>query len=982
MFHCLYSSKLNNFTQCASPVNLWYRYRDAKSKGKAFNTSLGLAKFSDHSFGCHCLHTLSDHTYIPATKISKTDTDHDNVSVFSVCLDKTCEPAICSTVGATEHANRLYDVFKSIPDNFMESTLKIFAEKISLDDRLRFIAQIIDLENNNIGEDINTIQTSFKNLKSLKDINIQQYLGQRNKVVRVILDHLSKHKLNDSHSNNIVSNAVLVEMVYKSRNSHFVGPVSIMQNLTVLSLTGSKTAVDIIGSICAGGKYKTLCRWFEDNTSTSPAIPPGDAVFMFDNEQVIGKTWFVKPNNKVKSSVITNVAAASLNTEMLYQGKAEYHPARWFIGERSVAVVPKLLDENDDHFTFLKQVHLTQLKLFLKAAIDLVLGEQSQAPVLTDNIDKEVERVNKIKNFKLCSNCGLMLPKSKRKCSKCKTNLSRVEETQEIIKTQDRTVEEVPLSSTESSGTNIPDVRYEYVPSGHSEDPVQVNLLDPVFVNPNSFQNLALVLRHIGKVAGIKRYGGSEREWLIICCDGLPYSMILQLTQDYIVCTECNETCIGDDIFQLHVEEKHTNLQNCGRIREFDWVLLRTGDGHYEMNLLKSFFELNWEVCLKQLAQKMGWVSDMALKSAKNCYDNHKTWQLFQIFHFGTLLELVLPYVRQCVTDSVEPNADGFLVYASKRQSDPNYTYMFEMVTRYCQGILNFRIGVRRNNARLIESAKMMTRNLFHGRNHPKYQEIELVDTMLRNLMPVDLKDFFERFESITKSKDHSKGQGYDFILEELNKEVKSWLRKGVPSDSLWLCVCRNHDLLKNIKANTFSLLNLTRESDVRNIDIKDGIFEWRMLLRESKYLTEERVLHSDLNGSKLHPDLEKFTELAHRKRSWRLMKYFLDNVDQEAPYDSDLRKPVYVTSEEAEKFESLENQTVAYITEMTMQMIDSFPDLETKQTLLQKFKKSVNGKAKRNYISFFQEITEMMENLVAIPSVELDVNELGLTEM
>lgn len=119
------------------------------------------------------------------------------------------------------------------------------------------------------------------------------------------------------------------------------------------------------------------------------------------------------------------------------------------------------------------------------------------------------------------------------------------------------------------------------------------------------------------------------------------------------------------------------------------------------------------------------------------------------------------------------------------------------MVTRYSQGILNFRIGIRRKNARLTESAKMMTRNLFHGRNHPKYQEIELVDTMIRNLMPADLKDFFEKFESITKSKDHSKGQGYDFILEELNKEVKSWLRKGVSSDSLWLCVCRNHDLLK-----------------------------------------------------------------------------------------------------------------------------------------------------------------------------------------
>ena len=308
-------------------------------------------------------------------------------------------------------------------------------------------------------------------------------------------------------------------------------------------------------------------------------------------------------------------------------------------------------------------------------------------------------------------------------------------------------------------------------------------------------------------------------------------------------------------------------------LREFDWALLHTGDGHYEMNLLKSFFELNWDICLKQLAQKMGWVSEMALKSAKNCYDNHKTWQMFQIFYYGTLMELVLPYVRKCITESLKPDADGFLIYAADRKSDPNFTYMFEMVTRYCQGILNFRIGIRKNNAKLIESAKMMTRNLFHGRNHPKYQEIELVDSMLRHLMPAELKSFFEQHESITKTHDHSKGQGYDFILEELNKEVKSWLRKGVPSDSLWLNICRNHDLLKNIKINTFDMLNLTKDTDIRNIDLKDGIFEWRMLLRETRYLIDESILHSDLKGSKLHPGLEQYTESATRKRSWRLMQ-------------------------------------------------------------------------------------------------------------
>ena len=94
--------------------------------------------------------------------------------------------------------------------------------------------------------------------------------------------------------------------------------------------------------------------------------------------------------------------------------------------------------------------------------------------------------------------------------------------------------------------------------------------------------------------------------------------MILYFTQECFICAECNGKYIGEDEFGAHTKEKHTYLQNVLRIREFDWALLHTRDGHYEMNLQKSFFELNWDIFLKQVAQKMRWVSEMALKSAKS----------------------------------------------------------------------------------------------------------------------------------------------------------------------------------------------------------------------------------------------------------------------------------------------------------------------------------------------------------------------------
>lgn len=71
-----------------------------------------------------------------------------------------------------------------------------------------------------------------------------------------------------------------------------------------------------------------------------------------------------------------------------------------------------------------------------------------------------------------------------------------------------------------------------------------------------------------------------------------------------------------------------------------------------------------------------------------------------------------------------------------------------------------------------------MFRGLFRGRCHPKYQLIEMYDSMQRYLQPEDLRNFTEKYETRSRTNDRSKGQGFDFILEEINKLVKTWIRK------------------------------------------------------------------------------------------------------------------------------------------------------------------------------------------------------------
>lgn len=88
-----------------------------------------------------------------------------------------------------------------------------------------------------------------------------------------------------------------------------------------------------------------------------------------------------------------------------------------------------------------------------------------------------------------------------------------------------------------------------------------------------------------------------------------------------------------------------------------DWIFLLTGEGYYNISLLKSLMELNLHVLMKEFVEAMGWTSDKAQKNAFNCSVNHKTWQMLLIFHIGTLLELVRPYVGKCLSENRNPTA-------------------------------------------------------------------------------------------------------------------------------------------------------------------------------------------------------------------------------------------------------------------------------------------------------------------------------------
>ena len=66
--------------------------------------------------------------------------------------------------------------------------------------------------------------------------------------------------------------------------------------------------------------------------------------------------------------------------------------------------------------------------------------------------------------------------------------------------------------------------------------------------------------------------------------------------------------------------------------------------------------------------------------------------------------------------------------------------------------------------------------------------------------MPQELRDVLDKFATGSKTMTIGKCQGGDALLEELNKDSKSWLKMaGIPGDDQWLRVFRNIDGLNEV---------------------------------------------------------------------------------------------------------------------------------------------------------------------------------------
>lgn len=140
--------------------------------------------------------------------------------------------------------------------------------------------------------------------------------------------------------------------------------------------------------------------------------------------------------------------------------------------------------------------------------------------------------------------------------------------------------------------------------------------------------------------------------------------------------------------------------------------------------MVKTLFDVNWDVFISSLAKELGFTSESALNYARGAKNHHHAMTMLSIMERGNWCELLVPYVR----DRMEKNVPLSVKWLPGVKCH-KYVYLFEHTWRYIASIRMYHVGIRRNNSAYVNTgqtgfAPLFSCELFTS----KYQLIDLQD--------------------------------------------------------------------------------------------------------------------------------------------------------------------------------------------------------------------------------------------------------------
>ena len=881
--------------------------------------------------------------------------------------------------GAEHGSERVDDIpvvnEASVQINLNHPDLHLHIKSLKDKDRVKLANAVAQSELQNIPRYVENNSQNFKGVKTLKCLDLKKYYDEQSPVLRAFLLGIQGQGVQSTRNleKHLYTHCKAIESLLHVADAKFVQPLHFRESLVLYNITKSKTALQLMAAKSPYPSYTTILDWLRD-LSLTPSVqrPLGDIIITIDNNQILKKKWAIRVENKSYSTVVTMIVAFELDKEGQLQCDPVLVPLTWRqkqIAEEDIKKI-KQIGRNE----MLRKIHFEEhLSPFVQSRLVKVASEQQfHNGQWVDCVDAKVEADKKQETVRICSYCQYENNKSVRKCQSCGANLTAKKENELTAPKKHVNFKEsrVRITNDKMEGVKLfsekCQERSEYIKFGciNADDNPKTYVLKPSMVNPNSYESIRTCLIDVGIQSGIWKYGNGERRFIFVYCDGVPYNLIQRVIWCTFRCTRCKQM-----LSSKAQCDQHTHNEEFECLLEFaDWLLVFPGGGHIEMNMLRALVEMLWPICWRDMVLLFNFRSEAALRSAQKVADHHKGWTIGRIFRNATVDELLVPYVRYKL------DAEGTTVELSSTQYwkyigsavDPNYKFMTDVAFELIDAIFMFRAGVRTGRTDFMKAGRALYAKMWVGRRHPQYRELEVQSLIQQIQLPDKLKEFENKSMSLNMTGVACTGESPDFRLEEVNKQVQSFMPLA-PRASDWEKVCSNYDTLMDIKKSLLKDKGSSNCSSIWNPREPGGQdpeeLVIRAMFRKVRYLStphEERE-HISISGEKLNPELVKFVEIADKKFGEYVEAVVKHNQEvayvKPAAVMCKTKEPILVTQHEVEEYSRLDKRTIQELEIMTEEEINKISDgfrEEWKNLWDQGVKKKTN---KSGYIDFLEEV-------------------------
>ena len=299
------------------------------------------------------------------------------------------------------------------------------------------------------------------------------------------------------------------------------------------------------------------------------------------------------------------------------------------------------------------------------------------------------------------------------------------------------------------------------------------------------------------------------------------------------------------------------------------------------------------------------------------------------------------------------------MLWTEKVVEDPFYMFLFYIKFRYMLAFQLYKESIRKNNSNAMLAARSAFAPLFYATRHPNYQKLLLRDMVQRVQYPSELSSYFKAHESFSVSGKDNRGQGADFVHEEINKLVKSFLPIGLPTTEAWQRVCRRADDLVKIKKQTTKAAGLKDSDEVKKPKrYTREVTMMRRELRNHNHTNEPAVQKEmvSLSRAPLDQNLYQLDKLA--KNNYIKYKEHLLLTGQ---YGGCSLTPVSVTESDRLRCASIGNKTKDEILREINVLVSALPDKNTSFAYI----KDINAskKNKQALIDIYYDVKKCLDD-------------------